>query len=235
MIDLAEDMHVHSTFSDGRGSLADNVAAATAAGLARLGCVDHVRRDSAWLPAFVAAVREAQATTAIELRLGVEAKFLDGHGRLDVPADLAGVARVYAADHQVPFGDGCHSPRQVRTWLTTGEVTAAAIVTTLVDATLAAAASYPLVVAHLWSVLPKIGLSEDDVAEVELRRLADGLARAGAEVEIDEQWSSPGIRTARVMRDAGVQLRASSDAHLPERIGVYAHVRDVERALGAGR
>jgi putative hydrolase len=231
MFDLREDMHVHSTFSDGRGTLRENIAAAVNAGVERLGCVDHVRRDSDWVPRFVAEIRAAQRLTSVELRIGVEAKFLDGYGALDVPDDLPGVDRVYAADHQVPLGDACFSPRQVRAWLTHGNLEPATVIDALVDTTLIAASHHRLVVAHLWSVLPKLGLSEDLVSDEQLCRLADGLARADAEVEIDEQWSSPGVRTCRVMQDAGVRLRASSDAHLPERIGCYDHVASVLRAL----
>ena len=41
---LDEDFHVHSTFSDGESSLAQNVRAARERGLRTLCLVDHVRR-----------------------------------------------------------------------------------------------------------------------------------------------------------------------------------------------
>ena len=50
-----EDNHVHSTFSDGKGTIAENIAAAEAVGLKRLVCVDHVRLDTTYVPEFVAA------------------------------------------------------------------------------------------------------------------------------------------------------------------------------------
>lgn len=234
MIAPREDLHVHSTFSDGAGTIADNVAAATAAGLVRLGCVDHVRTDSDWLPTFVAAVHAAQRDTAIELRIGVEAKLLDQTGTLDVPAVRAGVDRIYAADHQLPLGARCLGPREVRGLLAAGEVTAAAVVTALVDALVGAAARYPrLVIAHLWSALPKVGITEDDVPEPELARLAEALYRHQVEIEIDEQWACPGIATARYLRRGGITILASSDAHRPAAIGRYQHVDAVFAALDA--
>ena len=44
---IAEDMHVHSTFSDGKGSIAENIAEAERLGLRRMTCVDHVRESTA--------------------------------------------------------------------------------------------------------------------------------------------------------------------------------------------
>ena len=56
-----QDMHVHSTFSDGRDPIEDNVAEAEALGLTALDCVDHVRADTDWVPDYVAAVRRIRA------------------------------------------------------------------------------------------------------------------------------------------------------------------------------
>ena len=47
-ISLLEDMHTHTTFSDGLGSIQDNVAFATMTGLRELAFTDHVRRDTEW-------------------------------------------------------------------------------------------------------------------------------------------------------------------------------------------
>jgi putative hydrolase len=58
---LSEDYHVHSTFSDGVSTVAENVQAARQRGLRTLCLVDHVRRDSAWVPDFVTAVERCAA------------------------------------------------------------------------------------------------------------------------------------------------------------------------------
>ena len=49
-ISLRQDRHVHSRFSDGEGTLAQNIAAAEALGLQALTCVDHVRVSTDWVP-----------------------------------------------------------------------------------------------------------------------------------------------------------------------------------------
>jgi putative hydrolase len=61
MIAFDEDFHVHSTFSDGASTLAENVRVARERRLRTLCLVDHVRADTAWLPDFVRAVAPYRA------------------------------------------------------------------------------------------------------------------------------------------------------------------------------
>ncbi len=85
------DIHTHTTYSHGKGSIADNAAAASAAGLERLGISDHgpgsfsygidmrripdMRRD-------IEACREKYPDLKIEL--GVEANIINPDGSLDI-------------------------------------------------------------------------------------------------------------------------------------------------------
>lgn len=220
---LAQDTHVHSTFSDGANTIAENVAEAEALGLTALTCVDHVRRDTAWVPDYVAAVRELRATTRVRLRCAVEAKLLDTSGALDAPLELDGVDLVYVADHQVPLADGPYNPRTVKARIETGELDPRAIVEAIVTSTANALGSrpQPMVVAHLFSILPKIGLGEDDVPDAALDALARATARAGAAVEISERWRCPGARALRPFLRHGVTLLLSTDSHRRETIGRY--------------
>ena len=114
------DMHVHSTFSDGADRLEDNIAEAEALGLTALGCVDHVRASTDWVPDYVAAVNRLRSQTGVELRCGIEAKLMDTTGALDLPADIDGVDAIYAADHQVPLESGPTHPREVRERIAAG-------------------------------------------------------------------------------------------------------------------
>src|SRR5436190_1523407 len=118
---LREDHHVHSTFSDGRSTLEENIAEAERIGLGHLGCVDHVRADTTYLPDYSAAVRALRGKTAVSLSVGIEAKILDADGRLDLPAGhLETIDVIYAADHQFPWRDGPRSPRDVKADLDNG-------------------------------------------------------------------------------------------------------------------
>jgi putative hydrolase len=230
---LDEDFHVHSTFSDGASTLAQNVQAARERGLRTLCLVDHVRRDTAWLPEFTAAVSRYRRQPGTRVLAGVEAKILDSSGRLDLPPGLDGIDLVLIADHRFPADHGPVHPAEVRAAIEYGGLTPAEAVERLCDATASAVGSTdrrPLI-AHLFSVLPKIGLDEEAVPEPLLARLAERVARAGAMVEVNEKWSCPSSRTVMAMARAGVPLVAGSDSHHCRDVGVY---RSVRLTAGAG-
>lgn len=219
-----EDNHVHSTFSDGKGTIAENIAAAEARGLERLTCVDHVRVDTAWAPDFVRAVRAADEETEIELRCGLEAKLLDTTGSLDIPADLGGADYIYAADHQVPLASGPTHPREVKAAIESGEMTALEVLEAIIEATTNAVERHEnVVIAHLFSVLPKIGLVESEVPAELVAGLAAAADRNGARIEIDERWSCPGAATLAPFRELGVPILLSTDSHKPDSIGRYEY------------
>jgi putative hydrolase len=233
-ISLREDRHVHSRFSDGEGTLAQNIAAAEALGLQALTCVDHVRVSTDWVPAYVEAVRDARASTAIRLDCGIESKLLDTDGALDLPPEIEGVDAIYAADHQVPLADGPHHPRQIADEIQSGERDAATVIEAIVTSTAAAVRRYPrVVVAHLFSVLPKIGLSEADVAPELVQWLAAACSDGGACVEISERWRCPTAQTLRPFLEHGVTVLVSTDSHRSETIGRYQYCADVVTELDA--
>jgi putative hydrolase len=234
---LDEDYHVHSTFSDdGTSTIAENVAAARERGLRTLCLADHVRRDTAWVPEFAAAVAEYRHRPGLRVLSGVEAKILDAAGRLDLPARLDGVDMVLIADHQFPGDDGPVHPREVRAAIERGELTAAEAVERLCAATGAAvrATDRGRVLAHLFSLLPKIGLSEEQVPAPLLAQLGAQVARSGAVIEVNEKWSCPSPRTAAVLARAGVTMVAGSDAHHCRQVGAYRSVRQAAALMSAG-
>jgi putative hydrolase len=231
---LDEDFHVHSTFSDGASTLAENVRAARERALSTLCLVDHVRRETAWLPEFAAAVAAFRDQRALRVLAGVEAKILDTSGRLDLPPGLDGIDLVLIADHQFPGDGGPMHPAEARAAIGRGGMTPAEAIERLCEASANAlsATDRGRVLAHLFSVLPKIGLDEAMVPEALLARLATRIAAAGAMVEINEKWSCPSARTVAAMARAGVRMVAGSDSHHRRDVGVYRSVR-LTVALGA--
>ncbi len=228
MTDRLNDYHVHSTWSDDAESpLEDNLAAARQRGLATICMVEHVRRNSAWVPEFVAAANALRPVADLEVLIGLEAKLLDPSGTLDMPADATGLDHLLVADHQWPTDDGPRTPTQIRTMLDERIRGKGDLVAGLVDATASAVVRYEhVIVAHLWSILPKVGMSEEDVPDTALAHLAAAAARGGAWVEVNEKWSCPGVRTLRHMVDAGVPLVLSTDAHHCRDVGVYRNSAD---------
>jgi putative hydrolase len=263
MIEVRQDMHVHSTFSDGANTVEENVAEAERLGLLELTCVDHVRVDTDWVADYAAEVTRVNATTPVVLRCAVEAKLLDTAGSLDLPPGLDGVDVVYAADHQVPLADGPHKPSEVRASIAEGALSAAEVIGAIATATAnalprqppagrqspighrpsaggrssmghspmghqsSAGRQPPVVIAHLFSVLPKVGLSEDDVPQELLDQLAAITARRDAHIEISERWSCPSARTLRPFLDHGVPIVLSTDSHRRETIGRYSYCTGV--------
>lgn len=245
-----EDFHVHSTFSDdGASTLAENVETAQERGLSTLCLADHVRRDTAWLPEFLGAVSAYRRLAGLAVLSGVEAKVLDASGQLDLPPGLhgrhadadadasEGLDLVLIADHQFPGEGGPVHPARLRTAIEQRELTPQEAIEQLVKATVRAAAHVkkmgirPLV-AHLFSLLPKSGLAEDQAPQPLLRELAAGLASSEAIAEVNEKWRCPSARTIGALRTAGVPIVAGSDSHHCRDIGRYVSVRAVASGPG---
>lgn len=240
-VDLGADHHVHSTFSDDATStLQQNLDAAAAAGLHTLCATDHVRSSTPWVSEFLAAVaaldRSPDAAAVIVLA-GVETKILDAAGHLDLPTGLrfgvGGLDRVLIADHQFPGTDGPWSPSVTREKLRTGTA-AADLVDLLIQATIRSIARVPAAqLAHPFSILPKIGLSEDDLGDDHLTALGSAAAAAGCPIEVNEKWACPGPRALRLLAGTGVILVASTDSHTHADVGRYPRVRKLLAAAAA--
>ncbi len=230
---LVEDHHVHSTFSDDAVSTPEeNLAAAVERGLRVIRMVDHVRASTTDVPQRLAALRALPRVEGLTVLTGVEAKILDVSGAVDAPADVLaaagsprGVDRVLLADHQLPGPDGPWSPRRTREAMELG-LAADDVLAMLVDGTVAALRRVPHAqLAHPLSLLPKLGLAEDDVSDEHLDAIAAAVLAAGALVEANEKWHCPGPRVLDRWRAAGVPVVASTDAHDAADVGVYRRLR----------
>jgi putative hydrolase len=235
ILDRGSDLHVHSTFSDGASTLDENLASAVGHGLHTLGLVDHVRRDTTWVPSFAGAVRALDGVDGMRVLCGVEAKILDTGGAVDLPDDLPTLDYVLVADHQLPRPDGPLHPSDAAEALRSGALGPDELISDLVEATVNAFGCYDLVVlAHLFSILPKCGLREDQVPEALVRRLGDAAKAARVVVELNEKWTCPSQRVARLLGERGVRITLSTDAHHEQSVGRYDYVDRAADVVAAG-
>lgn len=227
MIDTGADLHTHSIQTDGADDMATMAAAAVDAGLHTWGLSDHVRASTTWLPQYVDSVR-ALRCESLQIRCGVEAKILDRTGRLDLPTSLPVLDYVLIADHQFPGVDGPEHPDVVRDLLATGRTTASAVLEQLVVATAAAVTSspYPPIVAHLFSLLPKCGLAEQDVPGELVDELTAACLAVDAAVEVNEKWRCPSADVLARLHGRGVRLVAGTDAHRAADVGRFSYLHE---------
>jgi putative hydrolase len=237
---LDQDHHVHSTFSDDAVStVAENVEAALERGLRTLCLADHVRHDSAWVPDFVSAVDALRPVPGLDVLAGVEVKILDRTGRLDLPDCIGGTDVVLIADHQFPGDLGPVHPRAMRNAIATGLVTPGEVIECLVDATAGALMVATQLdqrpqLAHLFSVVPKMGLDEAAISDQAIGQLARQARAARARLEVNEKWACPSARTVRAFAEAGVDLVPSTDSHDCRDIGAYSWVRRIADGAALG-
>lgn len=222
---LRGDHHVHSTFSDDATStLAENVAAAAAAGLTTLRLVDHVRQSTTWVPEYLAAVAELRVPDGLTLLTGIEAKILDVSGALDIPPLPEGIDRILIADHQFPGIDGPLGPTPVRERIAAGWA-ATDVLDQFVEAVNATMRRYPgNQLAHCFSILPKIGLSEDDLGPERTEAWARAAAETDTLVEVNEKWGCPDVPALTALRRVGGEIVASTDSHDASEVGRYSRV-----------
>lgn len=231
--ELTGDWHVHTSFSDDAlSSPGENIAAAAARGLTVIRLTDHVRTSTTWVPRFVAAVRDCTVPPGMTVLTGIEAKILDASGELDIPDDLVigpgGVDGIVIADHQFPGPHGPWSPERTMSELADGLPRPEALLM-LVTATVAAMerAGGDAQLAHPFSILPKIGMTEAELSDDQLSWWADGAARTGTRIEVNEKWGCPSIRAVRAARHAGARVVASTDSHRAADVGRYRRVVDI--------
>ena len=236
--DFTRDMHVHSTFSDGRNTIAENVATARERGLGTICLVDHVRADTDWLPEFIAATRDLIETEGgrpepLCILRGVETKVLDQAGALDLPPGLEALDHVLVADHQFPMDDGPHDPREVRAGIEAGRWDKGSLASVLIESvgnSLERVAGIGIL-AHMFSVLPKAGMSEADLPARGLEWLSRQCRRFGIATEVNERWGCPSGPTLEYFARSEVPIVCATDSHRIETIGRYDQVRRILASL----
>ncbi|HWQ77760.1 MAG TPA: PHP domain-containing protein [Anaerovoracaceae bacterium] len=218
---LLYDLHTHTTFSHGKGSIEDNVKTAVARGLKTVGISDHgpghvtygIKRKN------ISVMRDEierlkPLYPGIGILLGVEANIINPSGRLDVTdEELNQFDYILAGYHYGVFGEkpvfalGVHARNLVVSgWLHRSTKSQAKLNT-------------ELTVKAIYENEIKILTHPGDKGAFDIGEIALACADRGTLMEIStwHNWLTvDGIRQAA---KTDTRFVISSDAHTPERIG----------------
>lgn len=231
---LSYDLHTHTTFSHGKGSIEDNVRAAAARGLKTVGISDHgpghvtygiKRRNISVMRKEVERLKPLYPE--IGILLGIEANIINPSGKLDVTEEeLRQFDYLLAGYHYGVFGEnpafalGLHVQNFVVSgWLHTSTKTQKKLNT-------------ELTVRAIYENNIKILTHPGDKGSFDIGEIALACADRGTLMEIStwHDWLTvDGIREAS---KTDARFVISSDAHTPERIGDCQGA--VDRIIEAG-
>jgi putative hydrolase len=230
-LDLTIDAHVHTGFAAGRDSVGVVVSAADRAGISTLTFADQVGPDTTWLPAYADAIRRASRRTELTLRVAAEVEVVRPDGWVAWPADLGQLEAVSVAVSRLPHADGPLGAREVRSLLSTGELSAEQVAETLVTATvkgIGRASRYaPTQLARPLNLLSQVGIEDVAITSDLLGALTEACRATGTAVEISEAWRSPSPAVVARLHEANVPLVAASDARYAAEVGQWQYVRRV--------
>jgi putative hydrolase len=234
LIDQQADLHTHSDLTDGTDSPEQMANAAGRLGLRAWGLSEHVRANSTWVPDYVKRIRSLHRDD-LDVRCGLEAKILTRDGKLDLPKEITGVDYVLVADHRYPGKSKPLTPSEVGRRLDRGKLAPTDVVDELVRAMAITVlrAPMPVIVAHPFSLLSKIGVDASHVTDEHLRTLAGACHVAGAAMEVNEKWRCPSPQMLVQLHQLGVELVAGSNAHCAADIGQWPYLESAVAELMA--
>jgi putative hydrolase len=230
---LTSDLHTHTTFSHGSGSIDDNVISARAKGIYTIGICDHgpghalygIKRSD--VPVMRAEIeRLSHEYPDMNILLGVEANIIGGSGKLDVKeSEFRFYDFIAAGYHYAAWGSnpvyGVY--RMVRNYTTskTEIVTKSAI-----------RANTRNVVRAIENYNIKILTHPGDKAPVDLLEVAVACAKNNTLVELNTHHRSLTAEDIKTMMLADIYFIISSDAHSPDYVGNF--ISAVNLAIDAG-
>jgi putative hydrolase len=228
------DLHTHTSWSHGSGSIEENVAAARARGLKKIGITDHgpghvafgiKRTDIPRMREEITALRERYPD--IEILLGVEANIAEPSGMLDVrPEEFPLFDYVIAGIHYGALGRNAVAG-------------AARALSNLVGSRSRSGGGKHLIrrnTAYVVKAVEQNPISflthPGENAPVDLLAVAVACAKRGTLIELNTGHESLTAEDLALMALTDVKFIITSDAHTPAHVGNF--VASVRVALDAG-
>lgn len=231
---IIADLHTHTRYSHGKGTVLDNVTVALARGLKAVGITDHGPHSAPWVGATLEDLRMMRRevaeidrrAVAIRVLAGVECNIISADGDLDVPEALRQKLDIVLA--------GLHPgvlPKTGRDWFSLSAENWAARFSgswrrrarrdntrALVEA----------VLRHEIDVITHPGYHLD----IDTVELANACAAKGTALEINASHNAMTVQFCRIAAQQGVRLVINSDAHDPSAVGNLTRGLAVARAAG---
>lgn len=102
---ILSDMHMHSTWTDGQGSIEQNILSAKEIGLKRIAATDHIRHDSTYFKGYIEEIKALREKLKFDIYIGFEAKVNDFSGMLDVSEENLNLSEISICSvHRFPIG-----------------------------------------------------------------------------------------------------------------------------------
>lgn len=239
------DLHTHTSYSDGRGDVTENIRAAEAAGLDAIAISDHLMpvgcekyADRSALMDRLTEVRQARAWADTRVIMSVEATVLDPQGCLSARAeDLEGVELTLVdvgwltagLAHNVPVGKSMQVANTMQVYR---KLALDGVVDVL---------AHPFTLGRF-----EMDVALDDFPRQELVELGHVLAETNTAFEINNGvwWWWPQCRPRQLLEDyaavvsavaeGGAKFTLGSDAHCNTGVGNLGWAKAVAETAGLG-
>ena len=213
--EMTADYHTHTFYSDGVGSIEQNVEVARARGLKAIGITDHgfyhvahgiKRKHVAEMRAEIERLKAKYSD--IEILLGVEANLINLKGELDLrESDLALFDYIIFGVHK--FACSLRKPSSL--WFTMMNLICKKSEKRrqkMTDSYIAVLNKYPI----------KLIVHPNYAARVDVSRLASVASEKGVWIELNGKRINMDSSDAEALKNSDVTLVIGSDAHSPDRV-----------------
>jgi len=114
--DIRVDLHIHSSWTDGRQSVMQIAKIAGELNLSVIALTDHVRKNSDYCEDYDKEIKEVSKESGLEIITGFEAKVVNLNGDLDLPSYCRPTKHlIIGSVHSIPLGGKLVHPKDIST------------------------------------------------------------------------------------------------------------------------
>lgn len=233
MYNIVADYHTHTRYSHGKGSILDNVEAARRKGLKRIAISDH-GFNHIYFGMSISDISKMRSEIDelnkrfddIEVLLGIETNLISINGEIDIPNDYINAFDIilmgfHKAVKPYSLCDGWELfAKNGLDKLNPFKGKKLRYINT--QAMIRAIEKYPIrIITHPGAKI-----------DIDSRELAKAAAKKNVALEINASRGFMTVEYVKIALEEGASFVISSDAHVPERVGVFDKGLDIAKAAG---